>query len=224
MNPSERNKQVLDVFQFRFACKKFDPAKVIPSEDFETILEAARLSPTSFGFEPWKMIVLSDAHIKQALDPLAWGARNSLAGASHFVILLARKAPDLLSSADYISHIMRDVQLLPPEVAEQRRAKYRNFQKSDFELLDSERAMFDWASKQTYIVLANMMTAAAMLGIDSCPIEGFQRSAVDELLVKEGLFDPVQFGVPVMAGFGYRAEPPKREKTRQPLSDLILWK
>ena len=135
MNPSERNKQVLSVFSFRFACKKFDPAKVIPNEDFETILEAARLSPTSFGFEPWKMIVLSDAAIKQALDPLAWGARNSLAGASHFVILLARKMPDLLHSADYISHIMRDIQLLPPEVAEQRRAKYKNFQESTVPIL-----------------------------------------------------------------------------------------
>lgn len=224
MNPSERNQQVLSVFQFRFACKRFDPAKAIPNKDFDTILEAARLSPTSFGFEPWKMIVLSDANIKQALDPLAWGARNSLAGASHFVLLLARKTRDMLYSADFVSHIMRDIQLLSPEVAEQRRAKYRGFQENDFELLESDRAMFDWASKQTYIVLANMMTAAAMLGIDSCPIEGFQRSAVDALLAKEGLIDPAQFGVSVMAGFGYRSEPPKREKTRQPLSDLIIWK
>ncbi len=224
MNPSDRNQKVLDVFRFRFACKKFDPTKVISREDFETLLEAARLSPTSFGFEPWKLIVLTDSAIKQALDPLAWGARNSLAGASHFVILLARKTPDMIHSSDFISHMMRDVQQLPLDVAEQKRAKYRVFQESDFALLESDRAMFDWACKQTYLVLANMMTAAAMLGIDSCPIEGFQQSEVDTLLVKEGLFDPAQFGVSVMAGFGYRAEPPKHEKTRQPLSDLILWK
>ena len=224
MNPSDRNQKVLDVFRFRFACKRFDPAKVISREDFETILEVARLSPTSFGFEPWKMIVLSDERVKKALDPLAWGARNSLAGASHFVILLARKKPDTLYSSDFISHMMRDVQKLPPEVAEQRREKFRVFQESDFELLESDRAMFDWASKQSYLVLANMLTAAAMLGIDSCPIEGFQQRAVDELLAAEGLLDPERFGVSVMAGFGYRAEPPKHEKTRQPLEDLILRK
>ena len=224
MNPSDRNQKVLDVFRFRFACKKFDPTKVISKEDFETLLEAARLSPTSFGFEPWKLIVLTDSAIKQALDPLAWGARNSLAGASHFVILLARKKPDTLYSSDFISHMMRDVQKLPPEVAEQRREKFRVFQESDFELLESDRAMFDWASKQSYLVLANMLTAAAMLGIDSCPIEGFQQRAVDELLAAEGLLDPERFGVSVMAGFGYRAEPPKHEKTRQPLEDLILRK
>jgi nitroreductase len=63
-----------------------------------------------------------------------------------------------------------------------------------------------------------------MLGIDSCPIEGFDRREVDALLIKEGLFDPERFGVSVMAGFGYRAEPPKHEKTRQPLDELVLWK
>ena len=224
MNLSDRKQQVLDVFQFRFACKRFDPAQAVSKEDFETILEAARLSPSSFGFEPWKMVVLTDETVKRKLDPLAWGARNSLAGASHFVVLLARKRADTLFSSDYISHIMRDVQQLPPEAAEQRRAKFRAFEEDDFELLESDRALFDWASKQTYIVLANMLTAAAMLGVDSCPIEGFHRRKVDELFAAEGLFDPNQFGVSVMAGFGYRAEPPKREKTRQPLEDLILWR
>ena len=224
MHPTNRNQQVLDVFRFRFACKRFDPAKMIPKEHFETLLETARLSPTSFGFEPWKLIVLTDPAIKQALDPVAWGARNSLAGASHFVILLARKTPDMLHSSAFVSHMMRDVQQIPPDVAEQKRAKYRVFQESDFALLESDRAMFDWASKQTYIVLANMMTAAAMLGIDSCPIEGFDRREVDALLVKERLFDPERFGVSVMAGFGYRAEPPKHVKTRQPLDELVLWR
>ena len=64
----------------------------------------------------------------------------------------------------------------------------------------------------------------AVLGIDSCPIEGFQQRAVDKLLAAESLLDPERFGVSVMAGFGYRAEPPKHEKTRQPLEDLILRK
>ena len=224
MQPKTKNQSVLEVFAFRHACKRFDAEKAIPAEDFETILEAARLSPSSFGFEPWKIIVLTDKAIQQKLYPLAWGARNSLDGASRFVILLAQKQADTLYSSDYITHVMQEIQHLPPEAAQQRREKYRSFQEDDFELLESERATFDWASKQTYIMLANMMTVAACLGIDSCPIEGFHRRQVDALLSEEGLFDPAHYGVSVMAGFGYRAEQPRHEKTRQSLHDLVIWR
>ena len=224
MSTNHLNQAVLEAFRFRHACKRFDPTKTISKEDFATILEAARLSPSSFGFEPWKIIVLSDKAIQQKLYPLAWGARNSLDGASHFMILLARKRMDTLYSSDYITHVMREIQQLPQDVADQRREKFRAFEADDFELLESDRALFDWASKQTYIMLANMMTAAALLGIDSCPIEGFHRRSVDELLVSEGLFDPAHFGVSVMVGFGYRAEPPKREKTRQSIEELVIWR
>ncbi|NLI53166.1 MAG: NAD(P)H-dependent oxidoreductase [Clostridiales bacterium] len=224
MGNPEKNQAILDVFQFRHACKKFDPNKPVSDEDFDTILQAARLSPTSFGFEPWKMIVLTDEAIRQKLYPFAWGARNSLDTASRFVILLARKKADTLYSAEFIAHMMRDIHHLPPEAVHQRRERYRLFQEDDFELLESDRALFDWAGKQTYIVLANMLTVAAFLGIDSCPIEGFHRRKADALLAEAGLIDPDRFGVSVMASFGYRAEPPRHEKTRQPLDELIIWK
>ena len=214
--------RILDAMKFRHACKRFDAEREITEEDFDVILEAARLSPTSFGFEPWKMIILTDEEIKRQLYPAAWGARNSLDGASRFIILLARKKPDMIYSSDYITHMMRDIQHQPPEVMDQRRERYRTFQADDFDLLESDRAMFDWACKQTYIVLANMMTAAAFLGIDSCPIEGFHRRQVDAILTGAGLYDSDAFGVSVMAGFGYRAEAPHREKTRQPLEELII--
>lgn len=224
MEQKTRNEQILDVLSFRHTCKRFDSSKIVSDADFHTILEAARLSPTSFGFEPWKMIVLGDPDIRQKLYPLAWGAQKSLEGASHFIVLLARKGIHTRYDADYITHIMRDIQQLPPETADQRREKFRLFQQDDFKLLESDRALFDWASKQTYIVLTQMMCAAAYLGIDSCPIEGFHRDKVDALFAQEGLFNPAEFGVSVMASFGYRAEEPKRAKTRQPLDDLVLWK
>lgn len=218
------NEKLLETLRFRFACKKFDPKKAVSEEDFQTILEAARLSPTSFGFEPWNMIVLQDEEVKKKLYPIAWGAQNSLNGASHFVILLARKKSDMIYSSDYLTHMMKDVHKLPEETAEGRRKAFQRFQEKDFDLLESDRSLFDWASKQTYIVLANMLTAAEFLGIDSCPIEGFKRDEVEELLIKEGLMDPDHFGVSVMASFGYRAEEPGHEKTRQPLSELVKWK
>lgn len=219
-----KNEAILNAFRFRHACKNFDSSKMISEKDFSTILEAAYLSPTSFGFEPWKMIVVQDAELKKKLYPISWGARHSLDGASHFVILLARKKPDMIYSSEYISHMIRDVQKLPESKAESKQQVYKVFQQSDFNLLESDRAVFDWACKQAYIVLANMLTAAAYLGIDSCPIEGFDQRAVDQLLIEEKLFDPEYFGVSVMAGFGYRAEMPRHERTRKPLSDMVIWK
>ncbi|WP_196600005.1 NAD(P)H-dependent oxidoreductase [Pectinatus frisingensis] len=219
-----KNQKILEIFRFRYACKQFDSTQFVSKEDFDTILEAARLSPTSFGFEPWKMIVVQDEDLKKKLYPIAWGAQNSLNGASHFVILLARKKTDTLYSSNYLTHIMKDIQILPEDVAEGKRKAFREFQQNDFNLLESDRALFDWASKQTYIVMANMLTTAAFLGIDSCPIEGFNQKAVDQLLIEEGILDPDHFGVSVMAGFGYRGEAPHHMKTRQPLSDIVLWK
>lgn len=216
-------KDILDAFNFRYACKKFDSNKKISEADFNTILEVARLSPSSFGFEPWKFLVIENQALKDKLFPISWGAQNSLNGASHFVILLARKKIDTLADAPYITHIMKDIKHMPQDVMDMMRQAYSNFQQHDFNLLESDRAIYDWASKQTYIALANMMTTAAMLGIDSCPIEGFNSKAVEELLAAEGVLDSEHFGVSVMAGFGYRDEAPHREKTRQALADIVTW-
>ncbi len=217
------NRQIiLDAFHFRHACKNFDASKTITEADFSVILEAARLSPSSFGFEPWKFLVVQSADIKEKLRPVAWGAQNSFNGASRFVILLARKKIDTVYSSDYIARIMTEVQQLPEDVAVQRREKFENFEKTDFNLLESDRAVFDWACKQTYIALGNMLTAAALLHIDSCPIEGFNRDGVEKILRDEGIVDTEHFGVSVMASFGYRAAEP-HPKTRQPLDSVVEW-
>ena len=120
-----KNEIILNALRFRHACKKFDSTKIVSEDDFNTILEAARLSPTSFGFEPWKMIVVQDAELKKKLYPISWGARNSLNGASHFVILLARKKADIIYNSDYTTHMMRDVQKLPEDTAENKRQVYK---------------------------------------------------------------------------------------------------
>lgn len=219
---SNRNKLIIDAFNFRHACKSFDAAKTISPENFSTILEAGRLSPSSFGFEPWKFLVVQDPKLREKLFPFAWGAQKSLSGASHFVIILARKKIDLLADAAYITRIMTDIQHLSSEIAENKRAAFASFQKNDFNLLESDRAIFDWASKQTYIALGNMLTAAAFLNIDSCPIEGFKPKGVEDVLIKESLLDAEHFGVSVMAGFGYRAAEP-HAKTRQSIDDIVQW-
>ena len=215
--------QVLEVMNERHACKVMDADKKIPDTTFQTLLEVARLSPSSFGYEPWKLIVLQDPELRQKLKPITWGAQKTLDTASHFILILSRTAKSMRYDSDYIEHMMRDIHHLPEEHRVKRQAFYRTFQESDFNLLESDRAMFDWASKQTYILLANMMTLAASLGIDSCAVEGFKMQETNQFLAEELGIDTEHFQISVMCAFGYRVYEPK-PKTRQPLADIVEWK
>lgn len=215
-------KKITDALQYRFACKKYDKNKQVSDADFHTILEAARLSPSSFGYEPWRFLVIERQDVKDDLYPIAWGARNSLEGASHLVVILARKAVDMNYASPYITHIMKDIQQFPDDIGAARRKGFENFQKNDFKLLESDRAMFDWACKQTYIALADMLMTAALLGVDACPIEGFDREKVEAMLAEKGVLDREHFGVSVMVSFGYRSGD-HRPKTRQQQDDVVQW-
>ena len=215
--------EILKAYQFRHACKEFDVNKKVSDEDFHFILETGRLSPSSFGFEPWKFVVIQNQDIRNKLLPVAWGAQKQLSTASHFVVILARKKEDMIYDSSYISNFMKNIQQLPEEVVTMKRGFYKAFQETDFQLLESDRAMFDWASKQTYIALGNMMTAAAQIGIDSCPIEGFHQEKVEAILKEEGIVSGDTFGVSVLVAFGYRAEEPKRDKTRQTMDMVVEW-
>jgi nitroreductase len=213
---------IMEAHLFRHACKVFDSQKKISPEDFEAILEAGRLSPSSFGFEPWRFLVVQDMQIRQRLLPVTWGAQRMLPTASHFVVILARKGAGMRYDSDYIMHMMRDVHKLSEESAKMRREKFEKFQREDFRLLDSERALFDWSCKQCYIALANMMSTASMLGIDSCAVEGFVGDEIESMAPELFGYDSREFGVAVMVAFGYRIEAPK-PKTRQKMEDIVEW-
>lgn len=212
------NKQeILDAFHYRFACKEFDTTKKMSDEDFQFILETARLSPSSFGFEPWKLLVVENKELREALMPISWGAQTQLPTADKFVILLARTKEALAPESDYIQNHLRNVAQMPDEVVAVYTNHFKNFLAHDFDLLADDRLVFEWASRQAYLAMANMMTSAAAIGIDSCPIEGFDKNAVEKLLIEKQLVDPNEFGVSAMLAFGYRAAAPNREKTRQSL-------
>ncbi len=182
-----------------------------------TIIESARLSPSSFGYEPWKFLLIRNEEIKDGLKGIAAGAVNSLNGASHFVIALARKNVTIKSA--YVRHIVEDVLGAEFAVDSPRSQYFDNFQKNNQQLTD-ERTLYDWASKQTYIAMANMMTTAALLGIDSCPIEGFNKAKVEAYLSEKGVVDLDKFGVSYMLGLGYRNEPITPKK-RQSLDEIL---
>ncbi|GAA0738910.1 NAD(P)H-dependent oxidoreductase [Clostridium oceanicum] len=215
--------QIIDSYYFRHACKKFDGNKKISDDDFNFILETGRLSPSSFGFEPWKFLIIQNKDLRKKLAPIAWGAKDKLPDASHFVIILARKISDMKYDSNYIDNFMKEVQKLPNDVVEMKRNFYKDFQEKDFKLLENERNIFDWASKQTYIPLANMMTSAAQIGIDSCPIEGFNKDKVEKLLEDETILDTSKFGVSCMVAFGYRENDPEFSKTRQSIDKIVKW-
>ena len=213
----------LDAMMFRHACKEFDVTKKISEDDFNAILEMARLSPSSFGFEPWKFVIVQNEVLREKLKAFSWGAQGQLPTASHFMIILARKKKGMLYNSAYIQHMLEDVMQLPEDIVKLFNQFYKKFQEEDFKLLESDRALFDWATKQTYIAHANMMTGAATMGIDSCPIEGFDMDQTELFLRDELNIDTQEFGAAVMAAFGYRKDEPKREKVRQSLEAITQW-
>lgn len=213
----------LDAMMFRHACKEFNAEKKISESDFNTILEMGRLSPSSFGFEPWKFVVVQNSELREKLKAFSWGAQGQLPTASHFMIILSRKKKGMIYNSDYIQHMMKDVKQLPEDVQALYGEFYEKFQKEDFKLLESDRTLFDWATKQTYIALANMMTGAASMGIDSCPIEGFDLDLTEAFLKDELSIDTEEFGPAVMVAFGYRKDEPKREKDRQEQEAVVEW-
>ncbi|CAH0344545.1 NAD(P)H-dependent oxidoreductase [Bacillus sp. CECT 9360] len=213
--------QILNAFQFRHATKEFDPTRKIPDEDFNFILETGRLSPSSVGFEPWKFLVVQNPELRKKLREVSWGAQGQLATASHFVIILARK--NMRFDSEYVRNHLKTVKKMSDESIENASVRYKEFQESDLNLFESERTLFDWASKQTYIALANMMTAAAQIGIDSCPMEGFEYESVNKILLEEGLLEDGQLAPSVMVAFGYRAEDPKRSKSRKDIDQIVEW-
>ena len=163
--------------------------------------------------------MIQNKALRDKLKPFSWGMQYQLDDCSHLVIILAKK------NARYDTPFFRDVaerRGLQGEQLEKALAKYKGLQEVEMKTAASERALFDWTSKQTYIALANMLTGAAAIGVDSCPIEGFNYDKMNEVLAAEGLFDPNEWGVSVAATFGYRARDITK-KSRRPIEEIVTW-
>ena len=131
----EKNKEIYDVFNYRYACKKFNKDKKVSDEDFATIIESARLSPSSFGLEPWKFLLLKNEKMKEDFKEFAWGGINSLNGASHIVIVLAKKG--VTADSRHMAHMLKDVKKVSGEVENIIKEEFHDFQKNQFKLLES---------------------------------------------------------------------------------------
>ncbi len=183
-----------EAMDFRHACKIFDDSKMISDEDIKFILEAGRKSPSSFGMEAWKFLVITNEELKAKLRPACWN-QVQVTSCSHLVVILAGIDSVKVESG------LPEKRFARREMTQEQLDFYLGLYADHLkETLSSDKNIYDWTSKQSYIAVANMMTAAATLEIDSCPIEGFDKGAVEEIL---GL-DISKYQLSMLLPFGYR--------------------
>ena len=208
--------EVINILNFRHACKEFDSTKKISSEDLEVILEGGRLAPSSVGIEPWHFIVIQNQELKDELAKVCFGGTKQIPTCSDFVIYLTRTPNEIKSNSAYIEHLLKDIQHLPENTL----SKMKDFIKITEDIIGDDRSMQAYANEQTYIALSSMMLSAAMLNIDSCAIGGMDKKAVEKILVDRNLMDTDKFQVTLGCAFGYRVHEAK-PKLRQSMNEVV---
>ncbi len=161
--------------QWRYATKKFDASKKLNDADVHVLLEALRLSPSSFGLQPWKFLVITDPKIRKELVVHSWN-QPQIVDASHLIVLCAHTDVDETSVKRFVEHIAHVRGISKDELK-----GYEDMMVGFVSRL-SKDAKVEWAKKQVYIALGVLMTVCAEKRIDSCPMEGFDATAYDKIL------------------------------------------
>ncbi|MBU1642330.1 NAD(P)H-dependent oxidoreductase [bacterium] len=195
---------------FRHACKLFDETKKIADEEIRYILEAGRKSPSSFGMEAWKFLVITNEALKAKLRPACWD-QVQITSCSHLVVVLAGIDSVKVESGIPEKRFAR--REMPQEKLDFYMGLYASHLKS---VLSSDENIYAWTAKQTAIAAANMMTAAAFIGIDSCPIEGFEKESVEAILE----LDTGRYQVSMLLPLGYRVNE-QSSQLRLPFDEVV---
>ncbi len=206
--------QLLEALSWRYATKVFDAAKKIPADVWAALEQSLVLTPTSYGMQPYQFLVVQDAAKRAALLPHSWGQKQ-VVDCSHYVVFTARTE---VTAADVAKLIQRtsDVRGIPPEKLD----FYRDMILSDVVNGPRGKVAHEWAARQAYIALGNIMTCAAVLGVDACPMEGLNPVEYDNILGLNGS----GYKTAVACAFGYRAASDKYAslaKVRFAPADLI---
>jgi nitroreductase len=205
---------LLHALQWRYATKVFDPAQQIPAATWASLEECLRLTASSYGLQPWKFLVISDPALRAELRPHSWN-QSQITDCSHLVVMLNKRSITL-GDADRLIQATATARGLESSVLD----GYRTMIQVD--LIDGPRsqAIAKWASNQVYIALGNLMTAAALLEVDTCAIEGFSPAEYDRILGLEN----TEYQSCVVCACGYRSSDDKYAslaKVRYASSDLI---
>ncbi|MBS5830821.1 MAG: nitroreductase family protein, partial [Campylobacter concisus] len=164
----------LEILKFRHACKIFDESKKISAGEFDFILEAGRLSPSSTGLEQWDFLVVQNKELREKIKAVSWN-QAQITSCSHLVVILA-KIKEIKVGSSYIDKMIARRADKNIEAIAARQKFYNDFLLSNFK--NDDELTFQWSHEHSMIAATNMMNAAASLGIDSCPIEGFDRHAL----------------------------------------------
>lgn len=205
---------VNESLRWRYATKAFDPQKKVSEEQLQQILEAGNLAPTSYGLQPFKFIVIENQELQDKLVPFSYN-QNQISEASHIIVIAARTDIDIDYVNEYVTRIEKTRGLPEGSVAE-----YGKMMAGTVSSL-SEEAKETWNNRQGYIALGMMMSAAAALGVDSCPMEGFVAGEYDKML---GLTE-LNLRSIVLLPVGFRSDEDKtqhNEKVRWPLSEIVI--
>jgi nitroreductase len=206
--------ELLAALRWRYATKKFDAARKIPEEIWAALEESLVLTPSSFGLQPWKFIIVNDPAIRAQLVPVSWG-QTQPTDASHFVVFTRRQD---LPESDIDRYLAR-VSTVTGAPAD-KLAGYRGMMAGFRQKAQDEGWLNPWADRQVYIALGSFMTSAAALGVDACPMEGLEPARYDEILGLSG----TGFTTVVACAAGYRAADDQyasRPKVRYPAAEVI---
>ncbi len=205
---------LLAALNWRYAAKKFDTSKKIPAEIWATLEEALVLAPSSFGLQPWKFLVITDPAVKAKLQPVSWNQTQTVES-SHFVVFTVRKGLD----EAYVERFFdRTVELRGG--TKEALAGYKGMILGSLAQAKAAGVLDAWQTNQVYIALGQFMAAAALLGVDACPMEGIDRAKYDEVLGLTG----TEYATVVACAAGYRAADDKyatAPKVRFKASDVV---
>ena len=207
-------RQLLNALQWRYATKVFDATQKIPADVWQTLERALVLTPTSYGLQPYKFLVINDPAKRAGLLPHSWNQKQ-VVDASHFVVFTARtKITD--TDVNKLITVTSDVRKIPAESLN----FYRDLMLGDVVNGPCGKIAHEWAARQAYIALGNLMTCAAVLGVDACPMEGLNPAEYDRVL---GLTYS-GYATVVTCALGYRAAGDKYAslpKVRYEASELV---
>ncbi|MCB0399935.1 MAG: NAD(P)H-dependent oxidoreductase [Winogradskyella sp.] len=205
---------IIEKLKWRYATKKFDTSKSLSSEQLITLKEAFNLTALSYGLQTLKLVIVEDKSIREHLLEHSYGQRQ-VVDASHLLVICIQNE---INDVDVDNHFdtIKDLRQTPDEILN----PFRDGLKLTIQNMTIDKKN-DWATRQAYIVLGNLMTVCAVEHIDSCPMEGFVPEEIDRILEldKHGLTSVLLFPV------GYRADDDmfaSLKKVRKPLSETVI--
>jgi nitroreductase len=209
-------KSFTDALNWRYATKKFDTSKKLTDDQLKSLTDALRLAPSSYGLQPFHFVIVSDPAIRAKIREHAWN-QPQVTDASHLIVLCARRSIDAAYVDSFIARIAKTRGMTAESLQ-----SYREMMAGSIAGRTPEN-LADWMKRQAYIALGVVLSAAAVAGIDACPMEGFDPTHVDTDL---GLAEQNLTAV-ALCPVGFRAADDATAayaKVRMPLEEVVTFR